>query len=649
MTRIDGGTVYFYLSTNDDPEVSSGDVYFDSIKKSDWEDAFWLCTVWVPSTIKNETYYVKAADLKRIGATPVAVSTETVEVPEEYPTVTIDPTEGNVDDEPTFEGEGADDYDGGDVTIGWEEYGSALYWVTSAGVIADGEFEVDGLIPHDFEGTHKIVVMLTDTAGDTLGTGVEFKIEPAMAFLPGDLPQEFSIEAEQVLDQTFTVRGTGFPEGTVDADTILLVIKDFKTGTTIDTYDTTHLEVDVSDVLGSEGDLLVDCTLSYVEAGVADLRITVDGKTRIFEDVFYASEPTAVADFTTIKYSKVSEAAGYIEDEVDIEFINLPANADITIEWVGETVTKTAAIGMADGFGAWKGTYVVGDLNGDGIVDLTEGIPGGAYSVRASVTADTTTREKNIATFEVLSQFEVWKPLDDEVLEEAEVGDDVDGTGDELRLRGTGFPADALIKKVYFAGEEVDCEDYTVLDTGLFLIEDDEDLNDLDVPHISGGGKSITVRIEGEDAEGEALAAETTLIVNPRVLVADEGDWEVGVLETDGSWDDFDAAPVIFPGNPVKIVGFGFKADESVTAKLYDADDDLIGTCTITSGGRADDDGDLELVCKIPVLKALYPGGEDDVYIQVAGSTTPNKDKIEHLDIAASDDDLAKIFFGLED
>jgi len=54
----------------------------------------------------------------------------------------------------------------------------------------------------------------------------------------------------------------------------------------------------------------------------------------------------------------------------------------------------------------------------------------------------------------------------------------------------------------------------------------------------------------------------------------------------------------------------------------------------------------LELIAQLPVFKAL--SGKEDVYLNVAGATSTNEADSDAFDIAAPDDALAKIFFGLE-
>jgi len=638
-----GGTVYFYLSKDRDSEIYSGDVYVTSMDKEDVVGE--LVTLGVPSNVTtNETYYVKVTDLKKTGAVAV-VSDETFRVPAEWPTVTTDPTEDVVGTEPTIEGKKAEDY--WEFEFYWDEYKDAADY--SGTVDEDGEFKVeDFAIPHGFEGSHKIMMLYYDEDGETLSTSVEFKIKPVVG------TDVLSIAAEE--RAVFTIMGTGFPEGTVDEDIIELVLLDFNTGNTIDTWDTTHDEVDVSDEEGTEGDLEVEVVVHDVEIGIATLKIKLDGKMRWFGRVLYVSEPTAVDDFTTITHGKVSATEGIVGDEVTFSFINLPASAEIAVEWVGIGFLSEVALGTADDNGAWEGTCVVGDLDGDGEVTIdpedieaSEGIPGGECSVIAVVTADGKTRAKEIVKFKILPEFKVWNLEDDKELEEAQVTD-------ELGLRGTGFPIDSTVTTSFFGTEKVDCEDFETENKGVFLIDQDEDGEDLKLPHVSGGGKSVAVTVEGEDSEGEKIEAKSSLVVNPKLLEEDldededgEIDWEVGVLDPEGEWVDFIELPTMFPGNPLKVVGFGYLAGEAVTVKVLDADGELIGTATITSGEKGDSRGDLELVVKLPVLKALYPRGEPDVDIKVAGATGTNEASIEGLDIDAANDEKAMLFFGLED
>ena len=161
-------------------------------------------------------------------------------------------------------------------------------------------------------------------------------------------------------------------------------------------------------------------------------------------------------------------------------------------------------------FGAYEADYELNEL------------PGGAYSVRAIVTIGATTRERTIATFTVLPRFEVRETGTEDVQDEAVVGDLVD-------LYGDGFPADASIQTSFFGTEENDFDDINVLATGVFTVVD------VEIPHVSGGGKAVTVKVEGEDADGDAINAESTIIINPQLVFADSSaiEFDDGVR----SWD----------------------------------------------------------------------------------------------------------------
>lgn len=599
-----GGTVYFYYSKNDEPEISADDVYFASVKTADLDDSV---TVFLPSTIAvYDEYYIKATDLKRVEALAV-VAEGSFEVPATYPTITIDPSSGNVGDFPEISGEGADDY----VTayVFWKTYDSAY---TNNESISDGEFTEDDFeIPNAFEGTYKIIVLLEN--GDTFATYVEFSVKPAVELT---LPATYSIEADE-LNQYVGIVGTGFPKGTIAEDSITVVVKNFKTGATIETYESLHDEAEVGD--GDDGYFEVTIELDALEAGVATLRIPVDGSTKTFEDVFYVSSPTAESDFTAITHYKVKPTEGYIGDDVTFAFINLPASATVNIDFVGATITHNVVTGeTSDDYGALEYTW-------EDISDL----PGETYTVRAYVTIGFTTREKNIGTFTVKPSFKITDAGGDKITKGS--------VEDEIVLVGNGFPADATISTAYFGSEKVALWETSTGATGTFEIDKNEDGVPLWIPHVSGGGKSITVKIEGEDSEGEAVTAETSLIIVPKL---EEGE----VLEKTGSWNAFSSAK-IFAGCVVHIGGYGFLAGEAVSVKLYDSGDNLIGSATIMSGEKADSSGDLELYAQLPVFKAV--AGKEDVYLVVSGATSTNKDESDEFDIAPLSDADAKIYFGL--
>jgi hypothetical protein len=594
-----GGTIYFYLSLNDDPEISSGDIYFASAKT---EDAIVdIQTLFITASVSAGDYYVKGVDIKGVGRACV-VSDNTIEIIDEgMPTVEIDDTTGHVGDAPEITISDAGDWDA--VTVTWKTFEG--YAGNSPYALVDGEVTVDDWeVPDAYKGTYKILVFFD--GDDTYATYLEFSITP-------DLTSDFlSIPADEIGTE-FTITGTGFPEGTVDANSITLLLKNFMTGSTIDNYETIHDETDIGDgdVL-AEGQLVVDVMVDAVEAGVLDITIPVDSTSTTFAAAFYSSAPND--DFTTITHYKISGVSGQNEDDVTFSFINLPADAAITINWIGSTVTVNVVAGASDANGAFKDTWEIVDL------------PGGEYSVRASVDNGVVVRERTIATFTVLPKFTVAE-------DDAVVGAGID-------LEGSGFPADAVLDTVKIGGADGIDIDVNVAATGYFLLED------VIVPEVSGGGLAVTVKVSGEDADGVAISAQDTVIIKSQMILDDSS-----ALEFDGEdysqWVLFGDGPLVFPGHVLKLIGNGYLAGETLTVNLYDDADKLVGAAVVGDGGKADADGNVELVAWLPNAKVLYPAGKLDCYLKVAGSTATNKDNTDPFDINASDDGLAFILNGI--
>jgi hypothetical protein len=248
-----GGTIYFYFSKNDDPEITSGDIRLTSMKRTDVVaeiEADDLITIFVPTTVPayEDGYYVKVADSSTVGAGALVSSETVVVIPkEEWPTITVDPTSGTVPGTVTVEGE--------DILADWGMATAYLYWDDyeeqigeAGGYTVDGEFTAEDVpIPEAFMGAHKILVLLED--GDTLGTFVDFTVEPSVVVYP---PEDFSIEAD-VLTQDVDLEAHGFPKGTIAADSIKYIVKDFVTGSTVDTITADHVEIDICENPGFEG------------------------------------------------------------------------------------------------------------------------------------------------------------------------------------------------------------------------------------------------------------------------------------------------------------------------------------------------------------------------------------------------------------
>jgi hypothetical protein len=299
----------------------------------------------------------------------------------------------------------------------------------------------------------------------------------------------------------------------------------------------------------------------------------------------------------------------------------------LTIIFEGDVVSPPSISGgTADANGAWKYTYTLADL------------PGGKYTVK--IKDATNNRIKTIGTFEVLPSVTFYDAATDEEITSTHVED-------EIYILGDGFPAGAKIKTITFGTAKV--EDFTAVEIG------SDGLFDSDVfavPHTSGGGKSVTVLLKGVDADGKALTIESSIVIDPILQDIDAAEGEGCLaLNVDGDWEDYTTA-TIFGGTPMKITGMGFLAGESVKITFSSDTVNYKATATITDGGKADSDGDLEVVFQVPTgLKFSLDVNDWD--IEVAGSTATNKASVydtygAYVTVTGLDDTLAMLYFGLE-
>ncbi|RLG98031.1 hypothetical protein DRO28_03315, partial [Candidatus Bathyarchaeota archaeon] len=516
-----GGTIYFYLSKDNDPEISSGDIRIARIDKNDVLDDLPDITLEIPTTVEEGAeYYVKVTDSSKIGADCI-VSDEKVEILEEadWPTITVDPTSDTVPTEVDVEGE--------DINDDWEMLTVTLYWddyeddhILGSWPVEDFEsFTAEDVpIPEAFMGAHKILVLLEDE--DTVGTYVDFEVEPSVDVTA---PETFSIDAGEEEDQIVILDAHGFPKGTVSEDTIKYIIRDFETGNVIDTFTAEHAEVDVSEEAGSEGTITgLATTLWQIDEGILDVQVKVDGQTLTFKNKLISSNTGDPGEFK----AKMDKTSGEIGDEVEFMGIRFPANVDVEITLDG-VITTTIDAGSADGNGAWRYTLTLADL------------PGGEYTIR--VRDATNSISKNIGTFTITPTVEV-EP--DETV--------VEGTID---ITGEGFPAYSSFDTVVIGSEEVEI-DVEVGADGIF------EALDIEVPHVSGGGQDVPIQIKGEDINGNPVTIKTSVVINPDME-------SLEYLDSDGEWY---SGSTIFAGNPMKFKGTGFKAGEKVTVTFENGD-----------------------------------------------------------------------------
>ncbi|MCX6648587.1 MAG: hypothetical protein NTV61_04270 [Candidatus Bathyarchaeota archaeon] len=616
-----GASVYFYLSDNGDSETTTGDIYAGKVATADLDVSI---TIWVPSATPAGDYYIKATDIQGTGKSAV-VTGDTVEVVTEYPSVTInaDDTPGNFGDYPEIAIKSAGDYDA--ATIYWDAFSDDGF-VALGDVIASGKYTInadtdDWAVPDGYKGDHKVIIYLE--GADSFATYVTFTMEPSADFVS---IAAYSIAADAA-NQVITITGHGFPKGTIDKDTgVVVTSKSFAGSNLWEDTAIVAADVDVGDGdPDAKGYFTLDARVDGVDAGTLSVEIKVDSTSNAFDDVLLSSK--ASTDFTQIKDAKLTKTEAINGKTLGIWMINLPASENVLVEMIGTDTTADLTVGTSDENGAFKEAPEL------------DGWPGDTYQVRATVGA----RTKIIGTFKILPDFEV----------QDEFGDALDATTVETlyQLSGTGFPVNAELDYVYWGTKKI-AINFVVDVDGLVMVIENADGDPLAVPHVSGGGKAVAVKMTGTDVNlDKAIEATSSVVIDPFLLAADDADNDVGFLDTtaDPVWTDFDAAPLVFPGHPVKIVGFGYLADETVTVKLYDGNDKLLGTATITSGGKTGSDGDLTLVCWLPAVKAMKLSVED-AYLTVAGSGDNTADSETFTTTAIADDDsTGMLIFGIED
>jgi len=428
------GSTYFWLSEDNDTEISSGDIQIAKEDTDDVEawmddDDHWM-TIKIPTDVEPEEYYLKVSEDNDIGddALPSQViedimdgwdGLDTVEVIEEedWPTITVDKASGTVylpypDEEYRLvdvEGEDIDeDYDS--VTLYWDEYSNwkdafkgpyeepgydyqyAGYMHTKKDmggpgahewdVDEDGEFEAEDIpLTEAYMGEHDILVLLENVADEEyLGTYGTFTVEPSIDVVP---PEDFSIEADE-LEEWVDIRAHGFPEGTVDEDEPPeFQVKDIETGDFEETL-TGEIDKDV-DIEDDEDEppgtfddadvgldrLLTVTDIDEAPEGIIDIVIDVNGETLTFENALLSSMDSDPDEME----GRLSETSGEIGDDVTFYVINFPRDIEVDVVFSNEEdyslVTDfDLTLPDADANGAWKYTYTILDDMAGGVYDV---------------------------------------------------------------------------------------------------------------------------------------------------------------------------------------------------------------------------------------------------------------------------------------
>jgi flagellin-like hook-associated protein FlgL len=616
-----GGSIYFYLSDNDDPEITSGDVRMDKIARDDVLDEIsmdGLITLYCPDNIQADEYYAKITDSSTSGADCI-VSSERVEViTEDLPVITADPTNdeiwegGSSGTETTVEGSEIDlDYDW--YELYWREYEQPSLWSDS---VVDGEFTAEDVpIPEVLTtmGVHKILVKLYD--GETIGTFVEFEIVPSLELITPDMVSDFSVEADEVA-QIVDLIPHGFPEGTIDEDSIDFIVKDFETGSTLETIPSSHGETDVNEN-GTIDVMSIYCEdVDWPPVGSIDVRIQVDDEVVSLTDQFLSSEVDDPGKFEA-KMDKTSVTVG---SSVTFSAIMLPAYVTMDIILDGDSFYSLLDMGVSlptsDGNGAWKKKVKLEDMTA------------GEYTVR--IKDETNGRTLSIGTLELKVKL-TYRDLAWDKVKSIKVGED-------LYIEGEGFPLGAEFRTIEVGSGEVDLGYYEPVD-GV----GDWESGWFEVPKTSGGGQSQDVVIEGKDEDGRSISIEGSIKVKP--------DWvDLYMLDYDEDAEWYTDRS-LFGGTPMQFLGSGFLADEEVEVELIDPDTLETETMAeITDEGTADDEGELEVVFNIPTTREF--GREDDWQIKIAGSTSDNSITIKGSDVMhveSPENEDARLYFNLED
>lgn len=513
-----GGTAYFYLSENDEEEITRRDTYLGRAR--DVEDDEGQVTVIIPKKVRADDYYVKITDRKRRYAHAV-VSGGQIEVIEKVdrPTISVNP-ESDVVWKPFPDEEyNTVDVHGEDIDTAYDY--AYLYWDKYQGDIdvdyqgemeddlsvaewevdEDGEFDAEDVaLTEAFMGEHPILVILwdaSDTFPDgTLGTFVEFDVEPSIDVDP------ISVGAEALADQDVDIYAHGFPEGTIEEDTIEFTVRDIKTGrsrsrSVIDWVE--HDEVDVEDDPPGTfevGGAWLTTTSDEVPAGLIDIKFKVDRETFTIERQILSSEDS---DDDEMK-GTVRPNSGKAGDEVWFYVIDFPAGADVDIVFRGEDddFSLVEDFGLildpADLNGAWKYRFEL------------EEMAGGEYDVEAwDLTNDDW---ETIGEFKVLPKVEFF----DEPWTEG-LGDIETIYVDEpFWIRGTGFQEDAEFDTIVIGGKKIELDPTIEVDEdGVFYY----DYNDYEepVPSVRRGGRKVSVTIKGEDSDGRSVTVKTSIII----------------------------------------------------------------------------------------------------------------------------------------
>jgi len=586
-----GGSTYFWLSEDNDAEISSGDI---QIAKEDTDDVeawmddegHWM-TIKIPTDVEPEEYYLKVSEDNDEGddALPSRViedifegmdGIDTVEVLEEadWPTITVDKASGTVylpypDEEYRLvdvDGEDIDEEDYDYVELFWDEYSTWKdafkgpyeepgYNYQYAGYMHDendtggpgvhewdvdenGEFSAEDIpLTEAYMGEHDILVLLYNVADEeTLGAYGTFTVEPSLDVVPDE---DFSIEADE-LEEMVDIRAHGFPEGKVDEDEPPeFQVNDIEDGDLLETLTgeiaaDADIEDDEDEPPGTFDDadvgedrLLTVTDIDEAPEGIIDIVIDVDGETLTFENALLSSLDSDPGD----AMGMMDKTSGKIGDKVWFYAIDLPADTDVDVifrDSVRRSIEDDMGIDPAD---------LISDGNGAWKIRVKlDALPGGEYEIDLEDLEND--RGYDLGTFEILPKVTFYS-LTDKKITSTTVGDGDDETfAGTIRISGTGFMVDATFMSIEFSGKALKQKDYHDFEDDFEVIIDESgDFASgwIEVPKVSGGGEKVTVEIIGEDDDGDRIIVESEIKIKPRIqdinVVWDEDADEYDKLE----------------------------------------------------------------------------------------------------------------------
>ncbi|MCD6409643.1 MAG: hypothetical protein J7L98_04835, partial [Candidatus Verstraetearchaeota archaeon] len=435
------------------------------------------------------------------------------------------------------------------------------------------------ILPNATYGKHTLLIYVFNATSKQYiyGTYTTVRVKPDISV---NVTTSIACDSSVVVQ----VNGTGFPEGKIAANSTKLIVKDFKTGEVIGTFSTTHDEISV----GSNGVFTgLNFTVKATKYGYADLEIAVGDQTFKFTDVFVVSKDLGAGNFI----AKVNATSGNVGDRVKVEVLGASPGGNVTVSLFPSTGTGPVPPKLI----GWS----LADANG--YVSIVASIPNataGKYRIQITDVADSYV--KNVSTFKVVPEI---------VLNVTSAS-----PGQKVSLYCTGMKYNTNFTVVYVGGKKA----WSWAPTNVPATFWGPVVNssgfwgpiNFSVPYVSGGGKSVTVKVVSDNGKVEVTGS---LKIKPIVTAC-------YVLNATGKWNN--TVTAIYPGDLVKLVSYGYLADEEVKLKIVNATSDkVVATVSANAGGKADKDGNVSAVFMLP--KNLKPFGNYKFWL--AGSTSTNE------------------------